>query len=97
MVTADTRPWCLCCRTDFGLCLTGTEPELPTNPKQQFVDVVLLQRTVTKSGKAIRRLLNETGVLADVRTIADRFMRERGGDGQRACAQARLLAVAHCW
>jgi len=65
----------------LSLLLIATEPESPTNPKQQFVDVVMLKRTIDESGKAIRRILDETGILSDVRAIADRFMRERGGDG----------------
>ena len=54
---------------------------LPTNPKQQYVDVVLLKKSIDESGKAIRRVLEATGILTDARAIADRFMCDRGGDG----------------
>lgn len=43
----------------------------------------MLQQTINKSGQAIRRILDEAGVFTKVRAIADRLMRERGGDGMQ--------------
>ena len=41
----------------------------------------MLKKTIGCTGKKIRRILDETGIFIDVRAIADRFMRERGGEG----------------
>ena len=57
----------------------------------------MLKRPIDDSGNAIRRILDETGIVSDVRAIADRFMRERGGDGittSAPVARACLCFVA---